>query len=39
MAKQKQVYVCQSCGTVSIKWQGKCPGCGEWNTMLEEKEE
>mgnify|MGYP000906048717 FL=1 len=39
MAKPKQVYVCQSCGTVSIKWQGKCPGCGEWNTMLEEKEE
>jgi DNA repair protein RadA/Sms len=29
-------YVCQSCGAVSPRWTGKCPGCGEWNTLIEE---
>ncbi|HEX5998824.1 MAG TPA: DNA repair protein RadA [Hyphomicrobiaceae bacterium] len=29
-------YVCQSCGAVSTRWVGKCPGCGEWNTLIEE---
>jgi DNA repair protein RadA/Sms len=29
-------YVCQSCGAVSARWVGKCPGCGEWNTLAEE---
>jgi DNA repair protein RadA/Sms len=29
-------YVCQSCGAVSSRWVGKCPGCGEWNTLAEE---
>ena len=29
-------YVCQSCGAVSPRWVGKCPGCGEWNTLAEE---
>ena len=34
--KKKTVYVCQSCGYDAPKWMGKCPGCGEWNTMVEE---
>mgnify|MGYP005754092619 CR=1 FL=1 len=34
--KSKAVYVCSSCGYESAKWYGKCPGCGEWNTMEEE---
>lgn len=36
MAKLKSVYVCSECGYESAKWYGKCPGCGEWNTMNEE---
>ena len=36
MAKKKTMYVCQSCGYDTAKWLGKCPGCGEWNTMVEE---
>lgn len=30
--------MCQSCGYESPKWMGKCPGCGEWNQMVEEVE-
>ncbi len=36
MAKNKTAYVCQNCGYSSSKWMGKCPGCGEWNSMTEE---
>ncbi|HIV77732.1 MAG TPA: DNA repair protein RadA [Candidatus Sphingomonas excrementigallinarum] len=36
MAKIQKRYVCQSCGSVSSRWQGQCPDCSEWNTMLEE---
>ncbi len=36
MAKSKTIYVCQSCGVSSPKWQGKCDSCGEWNTYVEE---
>lgn len=36
MAKLKTKYACQSCGYESPKWMGKCPGCGLWNTMVEE---
>ncbi len=36
MVKTATVYVCQSCGTVHAKWAGKCDGCGQWNTLLEE---
>lgn len=36
MAKAKSLYVCNECGYESPKWFGKCPGCGEWNTMVEE---
>ena len=34
--KSKSVYVCSECGYESAKWYGKCPGCGQWNTMEEE---
>ncbi len=38
MAKKSTIdYVCQTCGAVYPKWQGKCDGCGEWNTIVEEK--
>ncbi len=37
--KSKTVYVCQSCGTQSPRWMGKCPDCGAWNTMVEERVE
>lgn len=33
----KSVWFCSSCGAESPKWEGKCPACGEWNTMVEEK--
>ena len=36
MAKLKEVFVCQNCGTTSPKWQGQCAGCGEWNTLTAE---
>ena len=36
MAKVKSVYICSECGYESPKWYGKCPSCGEWNTMNEE---
>ena len=34
--KVKTVWFCRSCGNESPKWMGKCPACGEWNTMVEE---
>ncbi len=34
--KSRNVYVCEQCGYESVKWYGKCPGCGQWNTMNEE---
>jgi len=37
--KDRTVFVCQSCGTRSPKWMGRCSGCGEWNTLVEELEE
>ena len=37
MAKTKNVYFCSSCGHESPRWVGKCPGCGEWNTFVEER--
>jgi DNA repair protein RadA/Sms len=36
MAKVKTAYFCQVCGNESAKWTGKCPSCGQWNTMVEE---
>ncbi len=34
-AKTKTVWFCTSCGNESPKWLGRCPACGEWNTMVE----
>ena len=34
--KKKTAFVCQECGYDSPKWLGRCPGCGQWNTMVEE---
>lgn len=36
MAKGKTIFFCQECGYESAKWLGKCPGCGQWNTFVEE---
>jgi len=36
MAKENIRFVCRECGHESIKWLGKCPGCGNWNTLMEE---
>ncbi|PLT35362.1 DNA repair protein RadA [Bacillus sp. V5-8f] len=38
VVKKKTKFICQSCGYESAKWMGKCPGCGEWNKMVEEVE-
>lgn len=38
MAKSKMRYVCSNCGSVSSRWLGRCPQCGEWNTMVEEQQ-
>lgn len=35
--REKTVWFCTSCGADSPKWTGRCPACGEWNTMVEEK--
>ncbi|NOL49667.1 DNA repair protein RadA [Pelistega europaea] len=35
MAKAKVSFVCQECGGVSSKWQGQCPHCHSWNTLVE----
>ncbi len=35
MSKAKSLYSCSACGATSPKWQGQCPGCGEWNTLVE----
>ncbi|TCS94234.1 DNA repair protein RadA [Hazenella coriacea] len=38
MAKKKTKFVCQECGYESAKWMGRCPGCGNWNSLVEERE-
>ena len=35
-AKNKTVYICSQCGYETAKWYGKCPGCGEWDSLNEE---
>ena len=37
MAKSKTVFVCNECGNESVKWLGKCPACGAWNSFFEQK--
>ena len=36
MSKSNKQYVCQSCGTLHLKWSGKCEQCNKWNSLLEE---
>ncbi|MBE6600246.1 MAG: DNA repair protein RadA, partial [Ruminococcaceae bacterium] len=38
MKAPKTYYICSECGYKSAKWLGRCPTCGEWNTMEEEIE-
>ncbi len=35
MAKSRTKFVCDRCGAESLKWMGRCPECGEWNTLVE----
>jgi DNA repair protein RadA/Sms len=39
MAKAKTVFFCNECGGESVRWSGKCPHCGSWNTLVEQKVE
>jgi len=36
MVKQRSTHFCKNCGYESVKWVGRCPSCGEWNTFVEE---
>src|SRR5438045_1910814 len=36
MSKTRTSFFCQNCGYDSAKWLGKCPGCSQWNTFVEE---
>ncbi|GEK35480.1 DNA repair protein RadA [Kurthia sibirica] len=38
MVKKKTKFMCNSCGYEAPKWMGRCPGCGEWNKMVEDVE-
>ena len=37
MKKPETIFICQNCGHQSRKWLGKCPECGEWNSLVEER--
>ena len=37
MAKKKTVFFCTECGNESLKWAGRCPACGAWNTVVEQE--
>jgi DNA repair protein RadA/Sms len=39
MAKPKKRYVCADCGSVVTRWQGQCPDCSQWNTLVEDAPE
>ncbi len=39
MKRDTIIYQCQACGFVSPKWLGRCPDCGQWNTLVEERKE
>lgn len=36
-SKSEMQFICQSCGHSQGKWMGKCPGCGAWNSLVEER--
>src|SRR5215208_5242962 len=33
----RAAFVCSSCGHASPRWHGRCPGCGDWNSLVEER--
>ncbi len=35
MTKKRTRFVCEACGAMQLKWMGRCPECGEWNTLVE----
>jgi DNA repair protein RadA/Sms len=37
MARSAPIHVCSLCGHAEPRWHGRCPGCGEWNTLVEEQ--
>jgi DNA repair protein RadA/Sms len=39
MTRRRSIHRCADCGAVSPRWTGRCPTCGEWNTLVEELEE
>src|SRR5438093_692096 len=39
MARPRSSYVCQQCGHAALAWSGRCPGCGEWNSLVETRPE
>ena len=39
MPKERSAFVCQNCGYTSLRWMGRCPDCGSWNTLVEERQE
>ncbi|MGH2910093.1 MAG: hypothetical protein ACRDK8_12430, partial [Solirubrobacteraceae bacterium] len=36
MARSASVFVCSACGHETGRWAGRCPGCGEWNALVEQ---
>ena len=36
MARAATIFTCSTCGATAAKWHGRCPGCGDWNTLVEE---
>jgi DNA repair protein RadA/Sms len=34
--RSASIFICSACGQESGRWQGRCPGCGQWNTLIEE---
>jgi DNA repair protein RadA/Sms len=39
MPRRETRYTCQQCGQAALTWSGRCPGCGEWNTLVEAQPE
>ena len=39
MTRRRTVHRCTDCGAASPRWTGRCPTCGEWNTLAEEVED
>ena len=37
MSKSRTRWVCQNCGSIQVKWMGRCPDCSQWNTLVEEQ--